>query len=95
MAEYSVERSKHSTLAVLTADRITFTRGNARFAIVFNRGNLGPIFVRTDGTDPTVSGDETFVVPDATQRIIPFLNIETKIVRLICSAAAPYSVEIQ
>ena len=92
MATYSVVRTKHATLIGTIVDTVNLS-GSFAFVRVVNRSALGSIFVRVDGTDPVVSADETFSIDNNSEKEIPIPNVAAVQVRLICSAAAAYSVE--
>jgi len=92
MATYNVVRTKHATLLATVVDTVNLS-GSFGFVRVVNRSALGSVFVRVDGTDPVVSADETFSVDNNSEKEIPIPNTAAIQVRLVCSAAAAYSVE--
>lgn len=56
---------------------------------VLNRSTTGAdVFVRVDGTNPAVDGNDAFVVPAGARRVIPVSTDGNTIVKLIASAAA-------
>lgn len=55
---------------------------------VLNRSTTGAdVFVRTDGTNPTVEGDDCFVVPAGARRTILAEGNGNTVVRYIATAA--------
>lgn len=59
---------------------------------VLNRGTTDPIYFRTDGTNPTVGGDDTYVVPPSGGVEVPVRSVNTVEVRMISAGAVAYSV---
>lgn len=93
MASYTVNRAKSATLGVATVDTVTFPAfGTYAYNAVdvVNRDATSPIFFTTDGTAPTVAGDDCFcVAPGQTIR----LGLSGGAVKLIAAAAAAYTVQ--
>jgi hypothetical protein len=90
MATFSVSRSKHATLGAATVDTVTLTKAYP-FVEVVNRDATAAnvIYFTTDGSAPTVAGDNTIVViPGQRVTVAP----ETLVVKVIGAAASPYSV---
>ena len=92
MATYNVVRAKHATLVATVVDTVNLSAAFSTVRIT-NRGTLGTVFVRVDGVDPAVGADETFAVKNDFEKEVPIPNTAAVQVRLICSAASPYSVE--
>lgn len=80
----------HATLTADTVDDVTFSR--AREIEVVNVDGADAIYFTTDGTDPTVAGDDTHVVPGT----IGYLEVfsKTPVVKLISSGTPKYSVRV-
>lgn len=90
MASYSSTRSKHATLAPATVDTVVLSF-NFAFVEVVNRATAGAgIFFTTDGTDPTVSGDNTYWVGPDDALIVRAGAADT--VKLISATADSYTV---
>jgi hypothetical protein len=101
MADYSVTRSKHATLAGGTADSVTFARTFAT-VVVHNRGTADPIYFTIDDSVPTPGANDSYVVPPGHTKILedpgvrdvrPGQGISVKVVRLVSAGAMAYSVE--
>lgn len=92
MATYSVAIAKHPTLAANTVDQVTITGGGQADVEVLNRDPAADIYFTTDGSVPTVGGDNCYVVRagQALQRSVPIAA--ATVVKLISASAAPYSV---
>jgi hypothetical protein len=94
MTDYTANLSKHAVLVASTVDRVTMG-GNYVEVTVFNRSATDPLFVRVDGADPTVNGDDSRLVPVRTSRVLGNPNpANANEVRLISPGAAGYSVEV-
>lgn len=91
MATYTVDRAKHATLIATVVDTVNFNAewGSIR---VFNRGMVD-IYVRLDGTAPTVAGDECYVIPAGTAEDI-ITGAAISLIKLISSGIPAYSVEV-
>lgn len=88
MTDYSdATTAKHATLSANIVDRVTLT-GDA-FEIL-RRADAGEIYVRF-GTDPTVAGNDCYVVTNS-PLVIPRTTGGQSTVRLISSSALAYSV---
>lgn len=93
MANYSCIAATHQTLVGSTVDHVGVT-GLFQQVMVTNRTGTSEIYVRLDGTDPTVGGQESFVLPAAVcSRVFDVDPTHALIVRLISSGAMAYSVE--
>jgi len=88
---YSVNRRKHATLAANTADKVTFS-SKPRTIEVRNLDSTAVIFFRTDGTAPTVSGDDTDRLGPGERLELDAANVDLPQVQLISSATPGYSV---
>jgi hypothetical protein len=60
---------------------------------VVNRSGSGTIWVRLDGVDPTVAGDNCFPVLGVRYFSVPAANADKITVKLISTAALDYTVE--
>ena len=92
MASYTVARSKHATLTAATVDTVTI--GGNEAVEVLNRSASDTIYFTTDGSTPTVGGDDTFIVGAGQSVVIPGRRVSGEAVKLISSAAADYSVTV-
>lgn len=92
MASYSVRSAKHATLLVSTVDTVIMT-DRFPYVRVTNRGALGDLFFTIDGTAPVALADDAYTVPQTTSLIRSVPDPTAIIVKLIATAAVPYSVE--
>lgn len=108
MAKYTAATAVHATLTASTVDVVTLTdvasgAGVAKPTItVVNRSGTAEIYftVSVTGTfpaEPTVGGDNTYVVPAAISSlsvpVYPGVSGDSAVVKVISSAAAKYSVQ--
>jgi hypothetical protein len=88
-------RAYHGTLTASTVDTVTLSRSYARVEVI-NRGGTNEIFFTTDGSVPTVLGDNCFVVTNqaGASDIRPnFTGVQNQcVVKLISTGAMTYSV---
>lgn len=89
MASYTVARAKHATLAANTVDTVTFTLEHANVEIL-NRSAVDYLYARTDGTAPTVAGDDCDAIPPGGAGLFPLREQTVKIIS--SGSAAAYSV---
>jgi hypothetical protein len=92
MASYSVTTAKHATLAANTVDTVTlsntvYTLATAVLVEVSNWHSSALIYFSTDGSTPTVAGNDTYVIGPGGS-----LTVAGYVVNLISASAAPYSV---
>lgn len=92
MTDITGTTSKHPTLGANAVDRVTLTDAVTGIEVL-NRAPIGgePLWVRF-GADPTVAGDNTYVVPASTSLPIPMRIAKSNQVRVISAGAIPYSV---
>lgn len=88
---YTVARSKHATLTTSTVDTVALT-SDFNSVEVFNRGAANEIWFTTDGTTPTVGGDNCYVVLPGTALRVEPSSPGTTTVQLLCVSANAYSV---
>lgn len=91
MAAYNVTKAKHAQLAASTADTVTLG-GDFASAEVVNRDATAEIFATTDGSTPTVGGDNTFIIRPGQSRVIEVPTAGNTAVKLISSGTPNYSV---
>lgn len=91
---YNVSKTGHHTLVALTVDVLTFTQTCGTF-VVFNRGAASDIYMRMDGTNPTVAGDDTYFIPPNQDRRFSPPDAGNAVVRLISAGTPPYSLECE
>lgn len=91
--------SQHGTLVASTVTTVTFANNYPQLEVV-NRGT-GDIFVTTDGSTPTVAGNETWVVPSNSAALLTNLlapndpsdnTVDGATVNLISSGTPAFSV---
>lgn len=102
MATYSVNRAKHATLTASTIDQVTVA--TAGIAEVMNRTGSSEIYftvgtVASPPADPTVGGDDCFVVPATLgsyvlERAPSFATEGPVVVKLISVGTPGYSVVV-
>lgn len=94
MASYTVavgERGVHKTLVASTVDTVTFARDCDRVEVV-NRDGAAELYFTTDGTAPTVGGNNTFVLPAALGSYVVTAQGGLSVVQLISAGTPAYSV---
>lgn len=91
MADYTVNTSKHATLVATVVDRVSLNNSYGSVDVI-NRAALGALFVRTDGTDPTIAGDDSYAIQNNSERNIAVPASSGIVVRIISSGAGGYSV---
>jgi hypothetical protein len=87
--------TRQVTLAANTVTTTNFT-GRVREVGILHTGNVPePVYVRVDGTAPTVAGDGSFVVLAGQQRFIPreYFQVAPTVVKIISAGAAKLEVE--
>lgn len=84
--------AQHGTLVASTVAPVTVTDGYPG-VVVLNRSATGTIWVRLDGTDPTVAGANCYPVMGVRYFRVPGPHAVTVTVKLIASAALDYTVE--
>jgi hypothetical protein len=88
--------TSHGALTAGQVKRVAVTPG-ADGIVVVNRSGTGAIWVRFDGTDPQVGGDDTYVVLGSRQFPVDRRSLQrigaALTVRLLAEAATNYSVE--
>lgn len=86
-------KTRHGTLTGGAVHPVTADADVGAMAVLnLDRTGL-VIYVRGDGTDPVVEGDDSFAVPSGSRRVLPIDTDGLSEVRLICSGAAKYEVE--
>jgi hypothetical protein len=91
MATYNVTRAKHATLTASTVDQVNLA-GYPEVIRVTNRGS-SDIYYRFDGTDPTVAGDDCYLVRAGGSVVVGKRAASNASVELISAGAPDYSVE--
>jgi hypothetical protein len=91
LAANTVNRSKHATLAANTADKVTFN-SKPRIIEVRYLDSTAVIFFRIDGTAPTVNGDDTDRLGPGERLEVDAANVDPPQVQLISSGTPAYSV---
>lgn len=92
MANLTAAVAKHATLTAATVDKVTLSTHLGGVEVVNRDQGTSELYVRVDGTDPTVGGDDCYVVPAASARTIVLPDRGKCEARVICSAAVAYSV---
>lgn len=94
MATYTVavgERGVHKTLVAATVDTVNFSRDCDRVEII-NRDGTAELYFTTDGTTPTVGGNNTLMLPAAIGSYVTTAVGGLSVVKLISAGAPAYSV---
>jgi len=89
MATYTASEAVHKTLGAATVDTVRLTKRVSRVEVV-NRDTAEVLYVTFNGTNPTVAGDNTRVIPAGMAFEWP---APTDTIKLISSGAALYSVQ--
>ena len=92
MSTYNVARAKHATLVLNVVDTINFSVPFA-YIRVTNRSGLGAIWARADGTNPGVLADDSYLIDNNESKDIAVADVSSTHVKIVCAAAAVYSVE--
>ena len=98
MATYSVNTAKHAVLTPTTVDTVNLAN-SASFILVSNRTTSGNPIYFTFGdaskgvTDPTVGGDDTYIVTIGMTVSLPGDGTAPQ-VKLISTSAQAYSVQV-
>lgn len=92
MAAYTVGDAKHATLTAGTVDTVTLGRNYTAVEVV-NRGSDAIYFNANAEPDPTVEGDNTYVVPAGGALMARMWSGTTTVVKLISASATAYSVQ--
>lgn len=92
MSTYTVAHAKHATLGAATVDTINFTTRHYVVTIT-NLTAATVIYGTLSGADPTVGGDDTFVVLPGAPRELDFIGGGISQVKLISSGTPEYNVE--
>lgn len=94
MAEYTVNEGekgiRDKTLSADTVDTVTFDRLGPLVEVLTD--GAAPIYFTTDGTEPTVGGNSTHVLPAAPGRVGVNVAGPDHIVKLVSPGAPTYSV---
>ncbi|MDQ1736542.1 MAG: hypothetical protein QOH56_2793 [Pseudonocardiales bacterium] len=90
MANYTVALATHRTLGAAVVDVVTISPHQYSNVEVLNRDAAAYLFFRTDGTAPTVAGDDCYVVGPGAALRVPHPNGQP--VKLISASAIAYSV---
>lgn len=85
-------RTKSGTLTGGAVTTVLISNHNNAVEVV-NRAQTGAIWVRVDGVDPTVAGDDCYVVLGARRIPVSGPDITDAEVRLISDANLAYTVE--
>jgi len=97
---YTVNTAKHATLVANVVDTVNINVGKANgFVRLINRGaNAIYCTIAVDGgpaiSDPTVSGDDTTIIPNSNEIDLQFPPFVITQIRLISAGAVAYSVEV-
>lgn len=86
-------RAKSGTLTSNVVTSVEITDAWPAGIEVINRSGTGEIWVRLDGVNPTVAGDDCYVVLGARRFEPQTVGRESVTVKLISSGALKYTVE--
>ncbi len=91
MATYNnVATAKHATLVASTVDTVNFASAAPAYEIT-NLSTSADMYARTDGTSPTVAGDDTTIVRAGDS--VTLRGARSSQVRLISSGTPEYHLE--
>lgn len=90
MAAFTVALSKHATLAASTVDTVTLSVDYRSVEVVNRESSGAGISFTTDGSTPTVLGDNTFWVGAGQSVVVESFAADA--VKLISATADAYSV---
>jgi hypothetical protein len=91
MALALVQHTVHRTLGILAVDQLTFEIPCSVYRII-NRDPVTSLYVRFDGVDPSVLGNDAFLVlPNSEKLFTP--NPPSSEARIISALGIAYSVE--
>ena len=78
---------RHSTInhAGQTPTSVTLSADVSQVAVL-NRHATANVWVRVDGTDPEVDGDDTYVVPPGSRRVLEVTTAGATVVKLRADA---------
>lgn len=85
-------RTKHITTVANTVATVDFTYDSGQVAI-FNYEGDETVYVRADGIDPLVAGDDSFAVPAGARRVIDVTTDGPTDVRVISAGINQVEVE--
>jgi hypothetical protein len=91
VATYSGAQTQHQTLTASTVDTVTLD-GNYDQAEVVNRATSGDIYWTVNGSTPTAGGAGTFITRAGEALKVRAPEGGQTVVKLISTAACPYSV---
>lgn len=101
MASGSAFKAYHSTLTAATVDTVTLDAWG-RYVLVINKSATDYIYVTTDGSTPTVEGNNTYCVCPGQSKVLFNEGVEPEpalalagstAVKLISSGTPKYGVE--
>lgn len=101
MASGTAFKTYHSTLVADTADTVSLEAWT-RYVLVINKSATDFMYATTDGSTPTVEGDDTYCIPPSTSKMLfnegvepmPALGLSAgTVVKLISSGTPDYGVE--
>lgn len=91
MANLTAIIAKSPTNDGAAVDTITFST-NIGQVTVLNRSTTATLWVRTDGTAPTVAGDDCLAVPPGAVLVADMLSNNPDVVKVLADASCPYTV---
>ena len=86
-------RAQKVTLVASTPQTLNLTDTLVSRVMVTNHGPTNVVYVRSDGTNPTVAGDEAHVVLVGQARELRVFDLDTTAVRLISAGTPVVTVE--
>jgi hypothetical protein len=96
MATLTAKYAKHPTLTAAALDTVTLTGGAQAGVEVLNRsttGASGDIYFTTDGSTPASGADDSYIVqPGQAVKVTGLPIAVSTVVKLISTAAVPYSI---
>lgn len=91
MTSYDKNMATHQTLTANQVDTVTLASLHDTCEVYNAATSDVDIWIRTDGSDPTVAGDDCIRVPAGTSVQVGTPG-DTTLVKLIASSGVPYSV---
>lgn len=97
MANFTVTRAKHATLAAGVVDTVTLTGSTSDTTShfeVFNHGTTDTIWFTADGTTPAVKADNSYFAKPGTGMTVPSRKAPgmSDQIKLLCASSCDYSV---
>lgn len=83
---------KHATTVANAVSTVNYAFDTGQVA-VYNFDGTENLFVRVDGTDPTIEGDDSYAVPVGSRRVITVETDGNTVVKAISAGVVKFEVE--